>query len=90
RAVLGPFAANPTVFHAADGSGYTFFAEQIRRLDDINPQTAARLATPLSRWQRYDAPRQQAMVAALKMLAGKPGLSRDLAEVIQRSHPDKK
>ena len=90
RAVLGAFAANPTVFHAADGSGYTFFAEQIRRLDDINPQTAARLATPFSRWQRYDAPRQQGMVAALNMLAGKPGLSRDLAEVIQRSHPDKK
>ena len=90
RAVLGAFAANPTVFHAADGSGYAFFAEQIRHLDDINPQTAARLATPLSRWQRYGAPRQQAMVAALKMLAGKPGLSRDLAEVIQRSHPDKR
>ncbi len=89
RAVLGAFAANPTVFHAADGSGYTFYAEQIRRLDDLNPQTAARLATPLSRWQRYDAPRQQAMGAALKMLASKPRLSRDLAEVIQRSHPGK-
>ncbi|WP_229066126.1 aminopeptidase N [Acidithiobacillus ferriphilus] len=89
RAVLGGFAANPTVFHAADGSGYAFYAEQLRRLDDLNPQTAARLATPLSRWQRYDAPRQQAMGEALKMLAGKPKLSRDLAEVIQRSHPTK-
>ncbi|MHB8180222.1 MAG: aminopeptidase N [Acidithiobacillus ferrivorans] len=87
RAVLGGFAANPTVFHAADGSGYAFYAEQLCRLDDLNPQTAARLATPLSRWQRYDAPRQQAMGEALKMLAGKPKLSRDLAEVIQRSHP---
>ncbi|MHB1749727.1 MAG: aminopeptidase N C-terminal domain-containing protein, partial [Acidithiobacillus sp.] len=38
---------------------------------------------------RYDAPRQQAMGAALKMLASKPKLSRDLAEVIQRSHPGK-
>ncbi len=89
RAVLGGFAANPTVFHAADGSGYAFYAEQIRRLDDINPQTAARLATPLSRWQRYDAQRQQAMRAALTMLADKAKLSRDLAEVIQRSLPVK-
>ncbi|MFA7495290.1 MAG: aminopeptidase N [Acidithiobacillus sp.] len=89
RAVLGAFSANPIAFHAVDGSGYTFFAEQIARLDDINPQTAARLATPLSRWQRYDAVRQQAMGAALQRIARKSKLSRDLAEVIQRSYPRK-
>ncbi|WP_075322490.1 aminopeptidase N [Acidithiobacillus albertensis] len=87
RAVLGAFSMNPTLFHAADGSGYAFFAEQIRRLDDINPQTAARLATPLSRWQRYDKVRQQGMMNALQLLAAKTNLSRDLAEVIQRSYP---
>ncbi len=87
RAVLGAFTVNHTVFHAADGSGYAFFAEQIRRLDDINPQTAARLATPLSRWQRYDEVRQKAMIQALQLLAAKPHLSRDLAEVIQRAYP---
>jgi aminopeptidase N len=87
RAVLGAFSMNPTLFHAADGSGYAFFAEQIRKLDDINPQTAARLATPLSRWQRYDKVRQQGMMNALQLLAAKTNLSRDLAEVIQRSYP---
>ncbi len=89
RAVLGAFSMNHTVFHAADGSGYRFFAEQIERLDDINPQTAARLATPLSRWQRYDEARQKGMIQALQKLASKPKLSKDLAEVLQRSYPGK-
>jgi len=84
RSVLGAFAANPTVFHAADGSGYRFFGEQIRRLDDINPQTAARLATVLSRWPRLDEGRRSHMQEVIAELARKPDLSRDLAEVLSR------
>ena len=84
RSVLGAFAANPTVFHAADGSGYRFFGEQIRHLDGINPQTAARLATVLSRWPRLDAQRRGHMQGVIAELARKPALSRDLAEVLSR------
>ena len=84
RSVLGAFAANPTVFHAADGSGYRFFGEQLRRLDDINPQTAARLATVLSRWPRLDERRRGHMQEVIAELARKPALSRDLAEVLGR------
>ncbi len=84
RSVLGAFAANPTVFHAADGSGYRFFGEQIRHLDGINPQTAARLATVLSRWPRLDAQRRGHMQGVIDELARKPALSRDLAEVLSR------
>ena len=40
-------AANPAQFHAADGSGYAFWAEQVLALDAINPQVAARLARSL-------------------------------------------
>jgi hypothetical protein len=42
-------AANPAQFHAADGSGYAFWAEQVLALDAINPQVAARLARSLER-----------------------------------------
>ena len=85
RALLGSLGANATVFHAADGSGYAFLAAQIRHLDELNPQIAARLATPLSRWQRYDAQRQGLMRQALEDLAGKANLSRDLGEVLEKS-----
>ncbi len=85
RAVLGAFAVNPTVFHAADGSGYAFYAEQLAQLDELNPQTAARLATVFSRSTRYDQNRQAMMRKAMLALQGREGLSRDLAEILERS-----
>ena len=85
RAVLGAFAANLPVFHATDGSGYHFYAQQLRRLDDLNPQTAARLATVFSRWGRYDKNRQEKMLAAMADLRSKKNLSRDLGEILERS-----
>jgi aminopeptidase N len=39
-------STNPAQFHAADGSGYQFVAEQVVALDRINPQVASRLARP--------------------------------------------
>lgn len=86
RALIGAFAtANPVHFHAADGAGYRFLADQVLALDPINPQVAARLVKSLSRWKRFDEPRQQAMRAALKRIADTRGLSRDVYEIASRS-----
>ncbi|MBU2753835.1 aminopeptidase N [Acidithiobacillus sp. CV18-2] len=85
RAVLSAFAANLPVFHARDGSGYHFYGEQIRHLDDLNPQTAARLATVFSRWSRYDEAHQRQMRTVMEELLGKDRLSRDLGEILERS-----
>lgn len=86
RALIGSFAAgNPVAFHAADGSGYQFLAEQILALDSQNPQIAARLATRLSRWRRYAQPHQSLMRRQLAGLAAAPQLSRDLREVVDKS-----
>jgi aminopeptidase N len=86
RALTGAFAmANPTGFHRADGAGYRFVAEQIRALDPLNPQIAARLANVFSRWRRYDEDRQAKMQAELEGLARAPGLSRDLYEIVTKS-----
>lgn len=49
-ALLHTFGANHRHFHAADGTGYRFVAEQIVRLDPINPQVASRLARSFDRW----------------------------------------
>ncbi|MBI2786822.1 MAG: aminopeptidase N, partial [Legionella longbeachae] len=85
RALIGIFCmANPRNFHALDGSGYSFLADMLITLDTINPQIAARLATPFTRWQRYDKPRQILMRQQLEDLA-KLKLSGDLAEVISKS-----
>jgi len=82
RAVLGGLAANVVVFHAADGSGYRFLADQIGLLDQRNPITAARLCKTFSRWQCYGPTRRQAMGLALHGLASLPGLSENSREVV--------
>jgi aminopeptidase N len=84
-ALLRAFGSNHVRFHAADGSGYRFLAEQTRQLDAINPQVAARLARCFDRWSKFDSGRQAHARAALEMLRGHAGLSRDVFEIVERS-----
>jgi aminopeptidase N len=83
RAVLGGLAGNAPVFHAHDGSGYRFLAEQIALLDQRNPITASRLAKVFSRWSSYGADRAEAMRAALQQLNAAP-LSTNSREVVSQ------
>ncbi len=83
RAVLGGLAGNPLVFHAADGRGYRFMAEQIAWLDGRNPITASRLAKVFSRWRSYGSQRSQAMHGALEQLAAAQ-LSTNTREVVEQ------
>ena len=86
RALLGAFAGgNPLCFHAADGGGYAFVAEQVLAVEALNPQVAARLAGAFSRWRRYDQGRAQLMRAALQRIVGTADLSRDVYEVAAKS-----
>ncbi|MBL8487659.1 MAG: aminopeptidase N [Rhodocyclaceae bacterium] len=84
-ALLRTFGANLPRFHAADGEGYAFLAEQIRELDGRNPQVAARLARCFDRWRRFDAGRQAHARRALEGLRDHPGLSRDVGEIVERA-----
>ena len=81
RAVLGGFTANVPVFHAIDGSGYRFMADQIAAVDARNPITASRMAKVFSRWRSYGAERQSAMRQAIDGLAT-ADLSANTAEVV--------
>ncbi len=86
RALLSTFAAaNQQRFHAADGAGYDFIAEQVLALDKLNPHGSARLAQPLGRWKRYDAARQAKMKDALNRIVKTPGISTDLYEIASKS-----
>jgi aminopeptidase N len=83
RAVLGGLAGSTPVFHAADGAGYRFLAEQIALLDGRNPITASRLAKVYSRWRSYAPARREQMRQALEQLAGGV-LSTNTREVVQQ------
>ncbi|MDY7573869.1 aminopeptidase N [Actimicrobium sp. CCI2.3] len=76
---------NPAQFHASDGSGYAFWAEQVIALNSINAQVAARLARSLDRWRKYAPARQELMQQALQQIAAAPALSTDVQEVISKA-----
>ena len=86
RALIGAFCSqNHLGFHDASGAGYEFLAEQVIALDSINPQIAARLLTPLTRWKKYDANRQRLMQAELLRIKSISSLSKDVYEVVEKS-----
>lgn len=80
---------NPSAFHAVDGSGYAFWAEQVIALNGSNPQVAARLARSLDRWRKYAPALQDKMRAALQRVATAPQLSRDVLEVVTKALADR-
>lgn len=82
-AVFGMY--NHRRFHALDGSGYAYLAQTIGNVDRLNPQLASRLATPLTRWGRYDVKRQGLMRQALEGIAGIENLSKDLFEIVTKA-----
>ena len=83
RALIGAFAKrNPVAFHRADGAGYRLAGEVLEKLDDINPQIGARLATCFNRWRAYDDKRSAMMKTQLQKLAAKKGLSPDIEEIV--------
>jgi aminopeptidase N len=86
RALVSSFChSNQVRFHAADGQGYAFLAEQVTALDSLNPQVAARLARALDRWRKFDAQRQAHARVALERIRDTAGLSRDTFEVVTRA-----
>lgn len=88
RAVVGAFSTQNTPnFHAVDGSGYAFLADKVIKLDALNPQMAARMLSPLTRWQRFNLHQQEMMQHQLKRIKNSGELSADLFEVLEKSLP---
>ena len=86
RALIGAFChGNPACFHAADGSGYDFWAERVIEIDAFNPQVAARLARAASAWKKLEPGRRAQLKAGLERIAASSALSRDTKEVVVKT-----
>ncbi|WP_227106997.1 aminopeptidase N [Chromobacterium rhizoryzae] len=83
RALIGTFGANMALFHAADGSGYRFLADQVLALDAINPQVASRIVNAFRRLKKLEPARQALMREQLQRLAGQT-LSKDVYEIVSK------
>src|SRR5215813_12654943 len=84
-ALIRAFASNHVRFHAGDGSGYDFLADQVIRLNALNPQVAARMARAFDRWKKFDAGRQARARAALERIRDTKSLSRDVGEIVTKA-----
>jgi aminopeptidase N len=86
RALITTFCTqNLAEFHVDNGSGHVFWADQVLALDAINPQVAARLARALDRWRRYTPELQHSMQQSLRRVSEHAGLSRDVAEIVNKA-----
>ncbi|MGJ8524377.1 Aminopeptidase N [Halomonadaceae bacterium LMG 33818] len=68
RSLIGAFAQNLANFHRADGEGYRLLADVVIQLNKLNPDIAARMVIPLTRYQRFDEARQKMMRAELERI----------------------
>ena len=86
RALLASFGLrNQFHFHSATGRGYALLADKVLELDPHNGQVAARLVSAFNPWRRFDAGRQERIRAQLERIAGQPGLSRSVQEIVGRA-----
>lgn len=84
--LIGNFSlGNHRWFHRKDGTGYKLLADVILKVNDINPSTAARLATPFKSWKNYDSSRKSLMESELKRILSYEGVSKDVYEIVSRS-----
>jgi aminopeptidase N len=86
RALMASFGMNnPTQFARADGAGFRFVAEFVADVDQRNPQVAARVLTAFRVWGSYEPTRRTAAENALKWLKNSASLSRNTADILDRT-----
>ena len=86
RALISTFSRfNQLRFHATDGSGYEFIADQVLRLDTLNPQTAARLVSVFNNWKNYAVVHKTKMNDQLQRILKIPNLSGDVFEIVSKA-----
>ncbi|HEV2364303.1 MAG TPA: aminopeptidase N [Caulobacteraceae bacterium] len=81
----GFFRQNRVAFHDRSGRGYQFLADRLLSIDAQGRQGSHYLMPQINQWRRYDEPRQQLMLAALRRVAETPGISAGLAESVAKA-----
>jgi aminopeptidase N len=86
RSLVGSFAmGNTTQFARKDGAGFRFVTEFVGDVDKRNPQVAARVLTAFRIWRSFEPVRLAAAESALTALRDAGGLSRNTADILERT-----
>ncbi|MBL7004851.1 MAG: aminopeptidase N [Gammaproteobacteria bacterium] len=88
RSLVSTFAhSGSIVFHQKDGSGYQLVAQQLLKLDALNPQVGARLASAFLHWKKMVEPFKSQMKETIEVVLENDSLSVDVREILQSSIP---
>jgi len=86
RSLVGAFSrGNPLHFHGPDGRGYRFIADQVLRLDSLNPQVASRMVGVFNNWRKFEPGRKKLMKQQLERILATPDLSKDVHEIVSKA-----
>lgn len=86
RALFNMYAAwNPVGFHGGGAAAYAFIADQVLRLNELNPQVAARLVGAFNHWRKFDGEARLEMQQQLQRIQSASGLSRAVADIVNKS-----
>lgn len=83
RAVIGALSGTPELFHNKEGKGYAFLADQIIKLNELNPQIASRLCDAFSIWAKLDDTRKGLVKPNLERILSIKDLSKNVREKIE-------
>jgi len=85
-ALIRAFCENNHInFHAENGAGYKFLANQVLAIDKFNPHLAAAIAAPLTRGYKLDKTRKLLLQQQLIRINKESTLSKNVYEIINKA-----
>lgn len=83
-ALVSGFTASAVNFHAADGSGYAWYTEQILVTDKINNIIGGKMCNVYANYKQFDVGRQKLIKEQLEHLRAAEGKSNNLLEIVEK------
>ena len=84
RSLIGSFARNSLHFHAVDGSGYSFVADKVLELDNLNPQIASGLSGVFKDYAKLNENAKPLMKVELEKILNTKELSKNVYEIVSK------
>lgn len=84
RSLIWWVSRNFGFFHAVDGSGYRYYAENIKKIDAINPQIASRLSKSFTIYELVDVDTKKTMKGIIDDLLSFTDLSSGVREILEK------
>ena len=89
RALHLVFASNHARFHSQDEPIYPFYADEVLKIDKINPHAAARLCGAFKKVRKLDDRCKDTMTKEMERMLRVEGLSRNVYEILDKSLGDR-